>query len=41
MKILLKKLKYSTILKDVVSMPIIQRASGTCLAAYCEVGVGQ
>ena len=41
MKILLKKLKYCTILDDVVSMPIIQQASGTRLAAHYEVGVGQ
>ena len=29
------------ITQDIASMPIIQRASGTCLAAYYEAGVGQ
>jgi len=36
-----KSVKYNIILTDVVSMPIIQQASGTYLAAYYEVGVGQ
>jgi len=35
------KQKLNIITKDIGSMPNIQQASGTCLAAYYEVGVGQ